>query len=248
MEDSRPNTREAPPEEALPFFSIIVPAHNEEEYIAATLEHIQAQTYPIDRFEVLVIENGSSDQTYAISRRYERNNVQVHTYSARGVSFARNRGLEHMSDRADWVIFLDADTRVASTFLSEVAQALNGARRVACGTTRVQPDSLRVQDKAWFRVYDVIHAIFHNSWCLFFVRADVARAHRFNERAVLMEDVQYLRAAQQHGSFRFIDTATVYTSTRRMRKDGWLSLILLYTWVGLMPPWLQEHFGYDIVR
>ena len=230
------------------FFSIIVPAHNEEKYVGKTLEHLATLNYPKESYEVIVIENGSTDATYDVARTYEGPQTHVYTYPQSGVSFARNRGLEYVQPHADWVVFLDADTIVLPDFLRDLSASLQLCNRAVAGTTSVLPLAGRTTSRIWFGIYDVVHTVFHNSWALFFVKADVARTLRFNEQAALMEDQQYLRAACRRGAFQFVRTHTVYTSTRRFDTDGWLRPVLLYTFVGLLPAKLQEVFRYGIVR
>jgi len=45
------------------FFSIVIPAYNEEKYIGTTLTALKQLEYPPDRFEVIVVDNGSTDGT-----------------------------------------------------------------------------------------------------------------------------------------------------------------------------------------
>src|SRR3989344_7672697 len=96
------------------FFSIIVPAHNEEKLIAETLTHLTALQYPKDRYEVIVVENGSTDKTFEIARRFEAPNFKI-LRSDKGVSRARNYGVMQTRLDRDWYLFLDADTFLGSS-------------------------------------------------------------------------------------------------------------------------------------
>src|SRR5262245_41144019 len=102
------------------FFSIVVPTHNEEKYIERTLHHLAALEYPKDRYEVFVIENGSTDKTLEKALPFEDSHIHIISYEQRGVSFARNRGVDHARPDGDWVVFLDADTILAPSFLREL--------------------------------------------------------------------------------------------------------------------------------
>ena len=53
-----------------PFFSFIVPAYNEASVIERTLSCLRDLDYPKDRYEVIVVENGSSDDTFARASRF----------------------------------------------------------------------------------------------------------------------------------------------------------------------------------
>ena len=93
------------------FFSIIVPAHNEENYLGDTLLHLKNLDYPPEKFEVIVVENGSSDKTFNVAKGFESlpaqagGNIRV-LQSAKGTSKAKNAGIDHLSPQSDWVIFL----------------------------------------------------------------------------------------------------------------------------------------------
>ena len=105
-------------------FSVIIPAHNAEKTLQRAVESVltametvssdaviasglQEDSCPL--FEILIIENGSEDATEFLARRLEaENDGFVRTLkSDRGVSNARNRGLEEACGK--WVLFLDAD-------------------------------------------------------------------------------------------------------------------------------------------
>src|SRR5688500_17273178 len=70
-----------------PKISVIVPAHNEAEYLGRTLEALQAQKY--SNYEIIVVCNGCSDHTVEVARG--RCDVLIDTQD-RGISMARNRG------------------------------------------------------------------------------------------------------------------------------------------------------------
>jgi len=48
------------------FFSIVIPAYNEENYIGKTLSALKELDYPPDRVEVIIVDNGSTDQTESV--------------------------------------------------------------------------------------------------------------------------------------------------------------------------------------
>lgn len=90
---------------AKPFVSIIVPAYNAEPYLAAAVDSALAQTYPT--IEVVVINNGSSDGTADICRRYGARIVYIELRDNVGVSAARKIGIER--SRGEFITFVDAD-------------------------------------------------------------------------------------------------------------------------------------------
>lgn len=95
--------------DAVPLVSVLIPAHNAQEWISASIESALNQTWP--NVELIVVDDGSTDGTLSIARRYERENVKVLTQSNRGAAAARNRALQEAS--GDVIQFLDADDLLA---------------------------------------------------------------------------------------------------------------------------------------
>lgn len=90
-----------------PFFSIIVPVYNVKDYIKDSINSILNQSFT--NFELLLINDGSTDGSQDIlnSVANRDNRAKVLTQSNKGVSEARNLGLENANGR--WIIFVDAD-------------------------------------------------------------------------------------------------------------------------------------------
>jgi len=85
-------------------FSVIVPTYNRGHLLPRALNSIAAQTQT--PLEVIVVDDGSTDDTIAILRR-EYPDVVIFQETHRGVSAARNRGIQ--ASRGDWIAFLDSD-------------------------------------------------------------------------------------------------------------------------------------------
>jgi glycosyltransferase involved in cell wall biosynthesis len=84
--------------------SILIPCFNAERWIAAAVESALAQTHP--EREVIVVDDGSTDASLDVLRRYE-GRAQVHAAPHRGGNATRNRLLELA--RGEWLQYLDAD-------------------------------------------------------------------------------------------------------------------------------------------
>lgn len=232
------------------FFSIVIPAHNEERYIISTLECIRALDYPHDRFEAIVIENGSSDRTYEEAKRFENDVIKVYTLPVRGVSPARNAGIDRLNPQSDWTVFLDADTLLAPSFLSDLDAYLARPRASSytVGTTVVRPTSEKLGPKLWFAWYDLGHMITKTSYSIFIVRADLLKTIRFDETLSMGEDLKVIRDARHYGSFFFFRTGTVSTSTRRFDQEGYGKVFFSWIFVAMLPPSLQRRFSYKVIR
>ena len=98
--------------------SIIIPAHN----AASTLERL-IKSIPIsdDNIEVIIIENGSQDNTFEIAQRLANRHRCIRVLqSEKGVSAARNEGLK--CAKGKWIAFADADDWFMPEALSEITE------------------------------------------------------------------------------------------------------------------------------
>lgn len=82
----------------------VIPAYNAEKYITRSIDSVLSQTHPVD--EIVVVDDGSTDSTPEIIKRYGDKVRYVHQQNA-GVSAARNAGVRAAT--CDWIAFLDAD-------------------------------------------------------------------------------------------------------------------------------------------
>ncbi|MDD2987192.1 glycosyltransferase family 2 protein [Flavobacterium sp.] len=88
-----------------PLFSIIIPLYNKEKEIRQTLESVLLQSF--HDFEVIVINDGSTDGSETIVKSFSDNRIKLITTANQGVSKARNLGLEKTTGQL--IAFLDAD-------------------------------------------------------------------------------------------------------------------------------------------
>lgn len=97
--------------------SIIVPVHNAEKFLQECLDSLLDQGIPVEDYEVICINDGSTDASYGIIREYTDcySNVRIVDKQNEGVSAARNKGLDEAKGKYVW--FIDADDWVARGFL-----------------------------------------------------------------------------------------------------------------------------------
>lgn len=101
----------------VPFVSVIVPVYNGADTIGACLKSLLSQNYPTDAYEVIVVENGSTDDTTRIVEEYP---VRLFHSDKRGPAAARNFGLTR--SEAEIVAFTDADCIADRNWLSELVK------------------------------------------------------------------------------------------------------------------------------
>lgn len=92
-----------------PLVSILIPAYNAEEWIGDTLKSAVAQTWP--RKEIIVVDDGSTDHTAEVARRFASKEVMVVRKENQGAAAARNHALS--ISQGDYVQWLDADDLLA---------------------------------------------------------------------------------------------------------------------------------------
>ncbi len=99
--------------------SIVIPAHNEENHLKACLEAIKHQT--VRPFEVIVVDNNSTDKTAEIAQSYKF--VSLITETKQGIAYARNAGFS--AARGDLIGRIDADTHLAPDWAEQTLTYMN---------------------------------------------------------------------------------------------------------------------------
>ena len=97
-------------------FSVVIPLYNKEHYIEATIRSVLSQN--CQDFEVIVVDDGSKDNSLALARKYESDRVRVIPQENQGVSVARNTGIENA--RGKFIAFLDADDQWQAQYLATI--------------------------------------------------------------------------------------------------------------------------------
>lgn len=110
----------------MPEISVIIPVYNAEKYLDQTLESVRRQT--MRDFEVIMVDDGSTDSSPSIMRRMEKADSRFRLVSRPngGLSAARNTGIANA--RGEWLYFIDADDTLhpaALAYLLKTAQAID---------------------------------------------------------------------------------------------------------------------------
>jgi GT2 family glycosyltransferase len=109
-----------------PFVSIVVPSYNRAASLRRLLESLSRQTYPRDRFEVLVVDDGSTDGTVEYVRRLTvPYTLRLVEQAHGGPSLARNTGVERAQGSV--ILFIDDDVVPVPELIAEHVAARNGA-------------------------------------------------------------------------------------------------------------------------
>jgi glycosyltransferase involved in cell wall biosynthesis len=214
----------------MPTVSIIIPCHNAAPWLAQTLESALAQTW-LAR-EIMVIDDGSTDDSLAIARGFEKRGVQVHVQKNAGASAARNKGLGKAT--GDLIQFLDADDLLMPDKIAAQVAILESGNEGCIATCRwgrftVDPAAARFVNTEVFRDFPPVDwLLLHTgagrmmhpaAWLV--PKAVAQRAGPWDETLSLNDDGEYFaRVALAARSIVFSPTGA---SLYRSRMPGSLS-------------------------
>ena len=118
--------------------SIVIPVYNVQECLAYCVESVINQTYPKDHLQIILVDDGSTDESGTLcdsfSEKYDY--VEVYHKENGGLSDARNYGLVHAN--GDYVLFLDSDDYLGETACFDFSEAISAQEvfpDVVTGTT-----------------------------------------------------------------------------------------------------------------
>ena len=101
--------------------SVVIPLYNKEKQISRTLESVFRQTF--QDFEVVIVDDGSSDNSVDIVKKFEDKRISIISQLNQGVSVARNTGINHA--KYDYIALLDADDEWNPDYLQEQVNLIN---------------------------------------------------------------------------------------------------------------------------
>lgn len=234
------------------FFSIVIPAHNEELIISETLNRLKTIGYPPERYEVIVVENGSTDATYDIAKHYESENIRVYSAPQKGVSRARNFGHTKCSPELEWCIFMDADVFLGEGFLFQLNEYLEKHPDVGYGTTTVNLNSDAFVAKFWSYFNNHTYRIFKVLFTIHIIKKEFAEKVSYDESLISGEDIQYGRVLSRYAKFFFMKTDKVRASPRRFEKKGYTTMFLINLYHGItcfiLPENILRKINWEVIR
>jgi glycosyltransferase involved in cell wall biosynthesis len=194
--------------------SVIIPAHNEENYLGATLDALRRQDH--GWFEVIVVANGCSDGTARVAR--ERCHRLI-VLSQKGLGLARNLGARMAC--GELLMFLDADTILQPGALRCIAQTFTGSD--AAGTLKGLPNPPLPAYQFIYALKNLVHGSgIHagTSGVILCWRKHFFEVGGFDERLEVCENSELIKRLQPFGRYRYFSDITATTSMRRYEKRG----------------------------
>ena len=107
-----------------PLLSVVVCTYNRATLLCEVLESLLEQSVDPSLYEVIVIDNNSTDETPRIARHFveRHHNVRVFRETRQGLSYARNRGCKEA--RAEWIAYIDDDARAHRNYVERALQTI----------------------------------------------------------------------------------------------------------------------------
>lgn len=200
--------------------SIILPAHNASATIEAAIGSVLAQTY--SHWELLIIENGSTDNTWEKCRQFEDSRIVLIQAPHAGLSHARNMGLNRAT--GSYVCFLDADDLLPSNSLACRVRLMSADPQITFCDGRVEKRSQDLSDllTTWVpeQPNDLgreMHKINAVCFCgvTWMIRRSMIGALRFDEGWSHLEDRLFFLQLAQNGRYAAVaETIYIIRKTR----------------------------------
>lgn len=124
--------------------SVIIPCHNEELHVERCLQSLIKQSYPRENFEIIVVDNGSQDQSEIIARNYADEVVCAEKIK---VGAVRNAGAEVA--RGEVLVFIDADCKLDTDWLTRADKLVSGDQNTVFGGGILLPENPSWVERYW---------------------------------------------------------------------------------------------------
>ena len=217
-------------------YSIIIPAYNEEAELPATLTAIHNSVAPQKlRGECIVVNNNSTDRTAEIAKKAGADKIVFEPINQ--ISRARNAGAK--ASRGRYLIFVDADTRIDSTLLSEALSLLDSGNCVGGGAVIALEDHTGIIGNIVTTLWKTI-----SQWTrtaagsfLFCRREAFEEIGGFDLKLYASEEVRFSRQLRKWGKLRGLDFEIIgkvaaQTSARKLK---WYSSAGMLLGIFLLP-------------
>ena len=184
-----------------PTIAVLIPAFNEAVHIGACLQSLAQQNYPNNRFEVVVIDNGSTDDT---AKLVQDAGVRLLHEKRKSAYWARNLGIE--STASDWVALTDSDCIADRNWLSNLVKCARANDAMIVGGLTVYEmltDTMGNRLLIETHQPEQLRSTIENSHC-------VAGGNMFVKRA----------AFDQYGLFKVVRSGSDIEFSKRVHKNG----------------------------
>ncbi len=205
--------------------AIVIPTLNEEKYIGDLLESLALQT--LDPKEIVVVDAFSTDGTIAEIKKMKKRLPQLKYFQIPKYTIARQRNFGARKTTTSHILFLDADMelRDKNTLKKYMDEILQKQPDLAAAINL--PNSKYWKDQIYFLGENVLFRISKFIWPMtttrnLYARRDIFdKVGGFDEKVRVGEDFELVQRIVKRGyKFKFLEKPKVYTSVRRLEKEG----------------------------
>jgi len=227
-----------------PFFSVIIPAFNEEKTISQTLESVLRQNFPRRQYEIIVVNNNSTDKTATIVKKFPA--VKLIHEPKQGYVYALKRGAKEAS--GEILVFTDADTIVPPDWLNQYQKAYQNLRVVMVGgAANFQPKfGLIFLIQAFLNLFGFLTKV-ASGFNFSLRRHTYEKIGGFNPQINFHADTDLILRAKKEGKAVFLLKNRVITSSRHYRGLEGIGYVVKGVinalWLFLFKKTLFWHFG-----
>lgn len=203
--------------------SIIIPAHNEENYLESTIKSVLKNK---GNYELIIICDSCEDKTFEIAKKYTRKTYRVYF---KNISKTRNYGVKKSS--GEILIFNDADTIISENYIPEISEAMKN-HDYGVGKWESERGSLLGKFVAWNdNRYTKFHKVVNGNF--FLKRNCFEEVGGFNEKMLKGEDTD-LGEKLSNKKFIYLENIKQIPSERKYREEGFLKRIFKTQMEGLI--------------
>ncbi|MBW2970772.1 glycosyltransferase [Candidatus Woesearchaeota archaeon] len=217
-----------------PMISVVIPAHNEQNFIKACLLSLKNQSFELP-YEVIVVDNNCTDSTVEIANSFR---VRIVKERTPGISAAREAGTA--AAKADIIAQIDADSIADKKWLAEIYRTLKSNPKIVGvagpsfdeGWTRSRRN--RAVD---FFVFKICATIIRNTpfrgHNIAFRKSAWQKSGGYRPEVQYLDDVDFGRRLRKTGKILYNPNQKVLTSSRREKGMGWWGWI----WMSIKCGW-----------
>jgi glycosyltransferase involved in cell wall biosynthesis len=216
-----------------PRFSIVIPTLNEEKFLPKLLTSLASQT--VKNFDVVVVDGHSADKTVVVAKRYKKTLPQLTIVECETAGVSRQRNIGAKTGKADWLVFVDADSVLLSNFVERIGMYID-KKHPKFFTTWLKTDSDDPSDAIVGLIFNMCiegSIVIERPWApgpLTVVRRDIFEmAGGYEETTTFGEDHDFSMSIFEKGiPFTILREVLYIYSLRRYRREGNLKALERY--------------------
>jgi len=139
----------------VPAVSVVICTYNRDKFIGEALNCLAKQTLPPEKFEIIVVDNRSTDNTASIAKKFIADHPELQVRyvleTNKGLSFARNRGMQEA--RASIITYIDDDAEVTPGFLESIVNFMQADNTIVGIGGKVIPKYSESREPKWMSHY-----------------------------------------------------------------------------------------------